>query len=357
MPLTIDPRRLAFNTSGAYPPAMRAALISCSLSAAVAVGASLSIGCSNGGGGSKNPPPTYSTQKPPTTAWKAAVGDGGTLLETFDDSSWAVRKVSDRDLYAVSCIDNEIGWAVGAQGFIGHTEDGGWSWPAQDSRVTTTLRAVSFAFADKAGVGLAVGDEATLLTSRDGGAHWQRANVNATTTLRGTAITEGATLLVAVGDGGLIARSTDLGQHFEVSRIPDAGDLFDIALDTSGGLALAVDAAGSIWVSRDRAKTFEHEYQASSALESVSLGHSGALAAAAGPGLALLRSQTGAWSALTTMDPLALHATLVGPREDRAYFAGDDGALLETVDGGKSLFAVHADTHATLRGIEDLEAR
>jgi photosystem II stability/assembly factor-like uncharacterized protein len=333
---------------------MRAALFSCALSA---ICASFSIGCSNDGGGSKNPPPTYGTQKPPTQAWKAAVGDGGTLLETFDDASWDVRQVTDRDLYAVSCIDNEVGWAVGAQGFIGHTTDGGWSWPAQDSGVTTTLRAVSFAFADAAEVGLAVGDQATLLTSRDGGQHWQSVNVAATDTLRGTAITEGAALLVAVGDGGLIARSSDRGQHFEISRIPDAGDLFDVALDAAGGLALAVDATGTIWVSRDRAKTFEREYQAAGSLESVSLGHSGALASAAGPGLALLRNNAGEWSAIEANEPLQLHATLVGPREDRAYFAGDNGALLETVDGGLSLFAVKASTRATLRGIEDLEAR
>ena len=319
--------------------------------------ASFLIGCSNDGGSSKNPPPTYSTQKPPTQAWKAAVGDGGTLLETFDDASWEVRKVSDRDLYAVSCIDNEIGWTVGAQGFIGHTEDGGWSWPAQDSGVTTTLRAVSFAFADAAQVGLAAGDAATLLTSHDGGQHWQSVKVATTDTLRGTAITEGATLLVAVGDGGLVARSTDRGQHFEISRIREAGDLFDIALDAGGGLALAVDATGDIWVSRDRAKTFEREYQAAGSLESVSLGRSGALASAAGAGLALLRTSAGTWTPLTATEPLQLHATLVGPREDRAYFAGDDGALLETVDGGLSLFAVKAATSATLRGIEDLEAR
>ena len=56
-------------------------------------------------------------------------------------------------------------------------------------------------------------------------------------------------------------------------------------------------------------------------------------------------------SALQTVDQK------FGPREDRAYFAGDDGAMLETVDGGRSLFRVQADTHATLRGIEDLEAR
>jgi len=313
------------------------------------------LGC--GDDSEEKKPPTYSTMKPPPQGWKAAVGDGGTLLETFDDASWEVRRVTDHDLFAVSCIDNEVGWTVGAQGFIGHTEDGGWSWPAQDSGVKTTLRAVSFAFADDdAEVGFVAGDDGTLVTTQDGGEHWTFAHATSAT-LRGTAITEGASLLLAVGDGGVVARSTNRGAAFEVSKIPGAADLFDVALDADGGLALAVDSAGNVWASRDRAQTFELEYTAANALESVALGRSGVVASAAGGGLALLRSSEGAWRSIPLNEPAQLHATLVGRHEDRAYFAGDDGALLETVDDGRSLFRVLADTQATLRGIEDLEAR
>jgi photosystem II stability/assembly factor-like uncharacterized protein len=253
-----------------------------------------------------------------------------------------------------------VGWAVGARGFIGHTRDGGWSWPAQDSGVSATLRAVSFGFGgDGAEVGLAVGDDRTLVTTRDGGEAWARAALpsSAAGALRGTAVSEGATLLVAVGDAGTLLRSSDRGLSFEASRIAGAADLFDVALDASGGLALAVDSAGVIWVSRDRARTFEAEHLAGSGLESVSLGRSGALASAAGSGLALLRTSDATWTALATSEPLALHATLVGPREDRVYFAGDAGTLLESVDDGQTLFRVPGGTSVALRGIEDLEAR
>lgn len=316
----------------------------------------LCVACSDD---QKNPsPPPTTTQKPPTQAWKAAVGDGGTLLETFDDASWSVRKISDRDLYAVSCINNEVGWAVGSHGFVGHTRDSGWSWPAQDSGVTSTLRAVSFALAERdAEVGLAAGDAGTLLATRDGGEHWARVEVAADATFRGTAASEGARLLLAVGDGGLVARSTDQGRSFTSSRVSGAADLFDVALDAAGGLALAVDSQGAIWVSRDLAQHFELEARVPAALTSVSLGRSGALGSAAGAGVARLRSSDAQWREVPLATTLALHATLVGPREDRAYFAGEDGALVETVDGGISSFRVAADTRAALRGIEDLEAR
>jgi photosystem II stability/assembly factor-like uncharacterized protein len=315
----------------------------------------VALGC----GGDKKPTTSTSggSTKPPTTGWKAAVGDGGTLLETFDDAAWTVRKISDRDLFAVSCIDNVVGWAVGAGGFIGHTRDGGWSWPQQSSGVTTTLRAVSFAFApDGAEVGLAAGDGASLLTTRDGGEHWTRIELADDAALRGSAVSQDASLLLAVGDGGLLLRSTDRGQHFESLRLAGAGDLYDVALDAAGALALAVDSLGDIWVSRDGARTFALEHHAPAALESVSLGVSAALGSAAGTGAPLLRDASGAWQERAG-DATPLHATLVGPREDRAYFAGDGGSLFETTGTGPALLRVSADTTATLRGIEDLEAR
>jgi photosystem II stability/assembly factor-like uncharacterized protein len=317
----------------------------------------LALSCSGDGGEKKTPPPT-TTSKTPTQGWKAAVGDGGTLLETFDDASWDVRQVTSHDLYAVSCADNELGWAVGANGFIGHTRDGGWSWPAQASGVTTSLLAVSFAFAvDGAVVGLAAGEGGTLLTTQDGGDHWQAVRLDGAPTLRGTAIAEGAGLLLAVGDGGFVARSTDQGKHFDSYIIADAGDLFDVALDASGGVALTVDGDGGIWQSRDAAKSFSLEERAAGPLESVSLGKSSALASAAGPDLALLRTVNEGWHGLRLNEADGWHATLVGPHEDRAYFAGDDGALLETSDQGESVHRVAAATHAALRAIEDLEPR
>lgn len=328
---------------------MRAITIACTITLFAA------LACSDNS--EKKPStPTGGGTKPPTTGWKAAVGDGGTLLETFDDSSWEVRKITDHDLWAVSCVDNELGWSVGAQGFIGHTRDGGWSWPAQDSGVTSTLRAVSFArSADGAEVGLAVGDAATLLTTSDGGQHWSHIDVSESAILRGTAITQGATLLVAVGDGGLVLTSTDFGRHFETTHIADASNLYDVALDATGELALAVDSNGGNWASHDGARSFELEHRADAALESVSLGATAQLGSAAGQGAPLLRDADGTWRQRVG-DGTPLHATLVGPHEDRAYFAGDAGTLLETADRDQ-LLRVNADTRAALRGIEDLEDR
>jgi hypothetical protein len=97
-------------------------------------------------------------------------------------------------------------------------------------------------------------------------------------------------------------------------------------------------------------------FTAPGALESVSLGRSGKLASLAGGEHAFLTAG-GEWRRIALASGESLHATLVSPREDRAYFAGEAGALLEVGADGVSPWRVRSEARAALRGIEDLEAR
>jgi len=76
--------------------------------------------------------------------------------------------------------DPQHGWAVGDQGVILHTDDGGQHWSPQISGVTCTLSSVCFVDAHN---GWAAGGMAypylhdgsgVVLCTRDGGIHWQR---------------------------------------------------------------------------------------------------------------------------------------------------------------------------------------
>src|SRR5205085_1562564 len=74
-------------------------------------------------------------------------------------------------IYAVRfASDKRHGWAVGSDGSIFATTDGGRTWRAQTSGVRAHLYSV--AFADER-VGVVVGDRGTLLVTADGGATWQ----------------------------------------------------------------------------------------------------------------------------------------------------------------------------------------
>ena len=83
-------------------------------------------------------------------------------------------------LWDVDFPDPQHGWAVGEQGAIWRTTDGGATWKSQESGVATPLTSVSFVDAQH---GWAVGTEhrplasesaAVLLVTSDGGQTWQR---------------------------------------------------------------------------------------------------------------------------------------------------------------------------------------
>jgi photosystem II stability/assembly factor-like uncharacterized protein len=74
-----------------------------------------------------------------------------------------------QDLYGVSFINPDTGWADGDYGTIVHTTNGGVSWSSQTSGTTLDLRDVKFT---NSLLGWAVGAGGTILHTTDGGANW-----------------------------------------------------------------------------------------------------------------------------------------------------------------------------------------
>ncbi len=94
-------------------------------------------------------------------------------LHHFDDAA----------LHAVQFVDKNEGWAVGDEGAIWHTIDGGKNWERQATGCTASLRSLSFF---NPYVGWVVGREelpaggsaGVLLFTDDGGLKWQRVLLN-----------------------------------------------------------------------------------------------------------------------------------------------------------------------------------
>ena len=110
-------------------------------------------------------------------------------------------RVPSRRLNAVWFATPEQGWAVGAEGVILATTDGGRTWRPQASGVGDDLFDVKF-FAD-AREGWAVGSGGTMLHTRDGGRTWADARRVTTHALERLALV--GRRAWAVGFGGTIA--------------------------------------------------------------------------------------------------------------------------------------------------------
>ncbi|ANM29147.1 hypothetical protein ABI59_05370 [Acidobacteria bacterium Mor1] len=94
---------------------------------------------------------------------------------------WSVIRIpASADFYSVHFIDRRYGWIAGGGhlvqgGLVGHTEDGGLTWDFENN-VAPTRRGASFAVRDvhfwSAERGIAVGSQGVVVQTFDGGREW-----------------------------------------------------------------------------------------------------------------------------------------------------------------------------------------
>jgi photosystem II stability/assembly factor-like uncharacterized protein len=90
----------------------------------------------------------------------------------------------DAALHAVQFVDADEGWAVGDDGVVLHTIDGGQTWERQPTGVRAALRSLHFLnpytgwVAGREELPHGAGSTGVLLFTQDGGLKWQRASLN-----------------------------------------------------------------------------------------------------------------------------------------------------------------------------------
>ena len=177
------------------------------------------------------------------------VGAKGTLLESHDDGkTWTRRQLGDpvepRDLYSVRFApDRKTGWIVGEDGTIFQTKDGGRNWEKQQSPVKDSLFKVAVTSANAA---CAVGANGILLCTENGGSTWV-VNHFMDFTFFDVAFAP-KTGAWAVGDYKTVLFSSDNGKHWQLQsggkRVFTEPPNFAVAFSPSGdGVLVALGPA------------------------------------------------------------------------------------------------------------------
>ncbi len=184
-----------------------------------------------------------------------AVGQRGNILVSPDGAKWQqVPTPADTTLTRVRFLDAVHGWAVGYDGTILDSEDGGKSWKLQQFDAAWGKPYFDILFFD-AGNGLLAGANGTLKKTADGGKTWDAVNSDA------FADSPNLYNLIALGDGslllagerGFLARSMDKGANWTRLKSPYTGSYFG-ALATGKAGVLIFGLRGNAFYAPDVAK-------------------------------------------------------------------------------------------------------
>jgi photosystem II stability/assembly factor-like uncharacterized protein len=184
-------------------------------------------------------------------AW--AVGNQGTVVMTTDGGeSWAHPSSGTvNTLNAVHFVDSNTGWTVGQSGIILNTTNGGSDWTPQNSGTVNNLQSVFFNDASR---GWVVGSNGTILSTTDGGTTWTPQSSGTSAWLYAVYFSD-ADRGWATGSSGTILRTTDGGNTWT----PQSSGTLEYLFSThfidavsgwavgSGGTILKTSDGGSSW--------------------------------------------------------------------------------------------------------------
>lgn len=184
-------------------------------------------------------------------------GSSGKILSIAADGKISrLATPTQRTLQDIAVWDARHAVAVGNDGVILFSADGGQSWQAaQDvprSEVANKLNRVRVA---PGGLAIATGEMGALLVSRDHGQSWQRLREEEDVAWNDVAILDGGRLLV-VGEFGRILLSDEQGQNWEEIASPVPASLMSVQFrDALNGVAVGLE--GALLVTRDGGRQWD----------------------------------------------------------------------------------------------------
>ncbi|MBC7933433.1 MAG: hypothetical protein H7Z38_22965, partial [Rubrivivax sp.] len=156
-------------------------------------------------------------------------------------------------IYAVRFAPDKLtGWAVGADGVILRTKDGGFRWQEQHAATPVALYGLFVRDAKRA---VAVGARGQVLTTDNGGSRWVLRQTGVKDHLFSVAFAADALRGWAVGSYGQIVKTADGGRTWTAQKSGVRAHLFSVSF-ADAGVGAAVGDAGALVTTRDGGATW-----------------------------------------------------------------------------------------------------
>lgn len=239
------------------------------------------------------------------------------------------------ELFDLSFIDDQHGFAVGAYGSMVKTTDGGLTWTELTKSSITEIRLDDIHFLDEQ-IGLVVGQDGVIYRTSNGGSTWELIEKGSTPIFRAIDFFDENTG-VAVGRYGVIRRTTDKGLTWHDPDLNEAEEqLFGLHIfDESFACAVG---EGTIVTTTDAGLTWKSQsYPYPDWLLGVHFvtRTKGFIAAANGK----IYGSTDAgvtWNEVATLSPPEILRSIAFADEMNGVVVGDIGTVAHTTDGGSS---------------------
>lgn len=220
-----------------------------------------------------------------------AVGQHGHILTSDDAVNWKQSIVPlQSTLTRVYFVNPQLGWAVGHDASILHTQDGGLTWEIQQYLPDLERPLMDVVFKNPL-EGIAIGAYGHIFRTRDGGKQWQSEfhdellhpddleyleELKADDELAyqdeassilphfNRILRDGDTLFL-VGEIGLMAKSRDFGVSWQKQDEIYQGSFFDVA-KTAAGSFIAVGLRGNVFTQADPQSSWQHSATDTTAL-------------------------------------------------------------------------------------------
>nr|VFJ62071.1 MAG: Uncharacterized protein BECKFM1743C_GA0114222_103072 [Candidatus Kentron sp. FM]VFJ62578.1 MAG: Uncharacterized protein BECKFM1743A_GA0114220_103093 [Candidatus Kentron sp. FM]VFK14035.1 MAG: Uncharacterized protein BECKFM1743B_GA0114221_103023 [Candidatus Kentron sp. FM] len=180
-----------------------------------------------------------------------AAGERGHILYRQPDNGWHQAMVPTQALLTgLSFSDERHGWAVGHDGIILGTADGGRTWRKLHEAVHEQRPLLDVRFRDKR-TGFAAGAYGYFLRTEDGGATWRPGLVDEEHDfhLNAIATAPGDRIYIAA-EAGHVYRSDDGGDHWHTLKAPYDGSFFGVH-PLGGDRVMVFGLRGHLFVSED----------------------------------------------------------------------------------------------------------
>lgn len=243
-----------------------------------------------------------------------------------------------RNLFALTFIDNNTGWAFGLEGIVVRTTNGGLSYTPQHTPDTINCYD-AFAISDQKVV--ACGSTGHIFYTTNGGTLWQQANSNTVRILRSIYFVNSLTGF-ACGVGGTFVKTTDGGINWDSIPTFFSGHLNDIMfINTNTGFAasetnflLKTTNGGTFWTSTSvpSSKYAVHFLNANTGF-------------VLGTGGGVKRTTDGGTTWTTYFSGLSQFDGIHFLNSSTGYFTRENGNfILKTTDGGENYKIITSDT-------------